>query len=74
MKTIETFKYLRPFLKRKIKQNQDYGTVQLGHSGDDFIHNRQRLVLTRKVGLYKESIQFIIFQDFENKCYKHIEL
>lgn len=74
MKTIETFKYLRPFLKRKIKQYKDFGTVQLWLCGDDFIHNRQRLVLSRKVGLYKESIKFIIFQDFENKCYKHIEL
>ena len=74
MKTIETFKYLRPFIKRKIKQNQDYETVQLSNSGDDFIYNRQRLVLSRKVGLYKESIQFVIFQDYENNCYKHIEL
>lgn len=74
MKTIETFKYLRPFLKRKIKQYKDYQTFQVGYTNDDFVHNRERYVFSREVDMIKEYVQIIVFKDPKNNCYKHIEL
>lgn len=74
MKTIETFKYLRPFIKRQVKKHKDYDTMKVGFAANDFINNRQRLVFGRKTKNLIDEVHVIIFQDFENKNYKHIEL